>query len=258
MTLPAFANNRVMFAIPYEGEFTLLGTTEEEINADPGQASVSDNEIRYICDNANQYFSKPVLPEDVVYSYTGVRPLFNDAAANASETTRDYVLHINKEGPPIISVFGGKLTTYRVLSERVVNMLTTPLGTSSGPWTATSSLPGGDIPGLDYGLFVAACKRRYEWCDPVVVEHLARNYGTNIDVILAEADATGDLGLHFGWNLYESEVKYLVNSEWAMEVEDIIWRRTKAGLHGGPELMQSLARWLDRYREQAQPSLVRN
>jgi glycerol-3-phosphate dehydrogenase len=252
------SDNRVMFAIPYEGKFTLLGTTEEEISSDPGQASVSDTEIQYICDNVNQYFSKPVSPRDVVYSYSGVRPLFNDAAANASETSRDYVLHISKDGPPIVSVYGGKLTTYRVLSEQVVNMLAAPLGFNADPWTAVSVLPGGNIPGLDYEHFVSVCKQRYQWCDPGVIEHLARNYGTKIDTILEQADAAGELGLHFGWNLYEPEVKYLVNMEWAVTVEDIIWRRTKAGLHGGEELAQNLARWLETYQKQSRIPVVRH
>ena len=134
----------MLFAIPYEKHFTLLGTTDVEIHSEPDQVTVTDEEVAYICKSVSRYFDRPVSPRDVVHHYAGVRPLFDDAAESASETTRDYVLHLNDDGPPILSVYGGKLTTYRKLSEQVVNMLSGPLAMDGPAWTANSLLPGGD------------------------------------------------------------------------------------------------------------------
>ncbi len=238
------ADDRIMFAIPFERDYTLLGTTDVEFSAEPERASVSDLEIKYICNNANQYFSTSVSPQDVVHSYTGVRPLFDDAAENASEATRDYVLHMDQKGPPVVSVYGGKITTYRKLSEQVVDMLADPLGFESGGWTAGSSLPGGDIPDCDFDRFATSCRNRYAWCDTRLVNYLATNYGTRIDNVLQSAQSMEDLGVHFGGLLYQAEARYLMENEWAVDVDDIIWRRTRAGLHGGPELAKKLEAWL--------------
>ncbi len=238
------ADDRVMFAIPYENNYTLLGTTDVEITSTPETAAISDDEIQYICDNANQYFSTGVSPEDIVHSYTGVRPLFDDAAENASEATRDYVLHLDSQGPPVVSVYGGKITTYRKLSEQVVNMLSGPLRFTTAGWTAGSVLPGGDIPELDRDKFIASCLELYPWCDPGLIRTLAGNYGTRVHSVLRESRSMADLGIHFGAGLYQAEVKYLMENEWAVQADDFIWRRTRAGLEGGAALKQKLEDWL--------------
>ncbi|MGB5706582.1 MAG: glycerol-3-phosphate dehydrogenase [Arenicellales bacterium] len=236
-------DDRILFAIPYESDFTLLGTTDVEIESDPAQVTVSDEEIDYLCHSANQYFARELTPDDVVAKYAGVRPLFDDAKANASKTTRDYVLHIDNEGPPLVSIYGGKLTTFRRLSEEVMDMLANPLRADSGAWTTTGVLPGGDFDAADYAGFEAECKSRYPWCDKFLVTRLARNYGTRIDHILSRARSMNELGQHFGAGLYQAEVSYLIENELAMSAEDILVRRTKLGLHGGQSLAQSLGDW---------------
>ena len=237
-------DGRIMFAIPYEGEFTLLGTTEVEIHGDPGSAQVAEEEIRYICDNASNYFRNPVRPEDVRYSYAGVRPLFDDASKNASKTTRDYVLHLDNAGPEIVSVYGGKITTYRVLAEQVTDMLQQRSNMSSESWTADCSLPGGDIDVEGFGLFAERCKERYGWADSDLIDRLCRSYGTLINEVLNDCNGIGDLGLRLAGNLYEREARYLVNNEWAQTAEDILWRRTKLGMTVSNEDVQRLERWL--------------
>jgi len=244
------SDGRILFAIPYEKDYTLLGTTDVEIESDPAAATISKEEIDYICESASQYFAAPVKPDDVVFSYAGVRPLFDDAKENASEATRDYVLHMNDQGPPVVSVYGGKLTTYRKLSEQVVNMLCESLSSNNGPWTSGSVLPGGNIADYDYEAFQRACLATYPWCDPGVVKLLARNYGTRITRILDDLNSMEQMGVHFGANLYQVEVEYLVREEWALSVDDIIYRRTRAGLHGGQQLREKLDNWLHRNAEE--------
>ena len=242
------SDGRVQFAIPYETNYTLLGTTDVEINGDPSLAEVSEQEIKYLCDNASQYFKQSVDVDDVVAKYVGVRPLFDDAAENASETTRDYVLHLNDEHPPILSIYGGKLTTYRVLAEQVMNMLSPLIGCDAPAWTAGKPLPGGDICQQNYRAFVDQSKVRYSWCDPVLVELLVQNYGTRIANVLATTASMEELGQYFGAHLYQKEVEYLIEQEWALSAEDILLRRTKAGLHGGEEIYQKLNHWLEKIR----------
>jgi glycerol-3-phosphate dehydrogenase len=238
------SDRRIMFAIPYESDFTLLGTTDVEVSADPAEASTSDQEVQYICDNVNRYFARPVTPADVVHTYCGVRPLFDDAAKDASKTTRDYVLHMNDQGPPVISVYGGKLTTYRILSEEVMDMLVEALDIDAQAWTCTGILPGGDFPEKSYPQFVESCRKRYPWCVPGLIDKLARNYGSRIEMVIGEAAAMDQLGQHFGDMLYEAEARYLVEHEWARTVDDIVWRRTRAGLWADPALLQKLEHWL--------------
>ena len=236
-------DERIMFAIPYESNFTLIGTTDVEIQSDPATAAISAQEIDYLCDNANQYFSQQLTRADVIANYAGVRPLFDDARENASKTTRDYVLHLDRDGPPVVSVYGGKLTTFRRLSEQVMNMLAKPLGNEQGAWTASATLPGGDFPDYDFSRFVTACLGSYPWCEKSLVERWARNYGTCIEEIIGTATNMDSLGHHFGAGLYQKEVNYLVENEWAKSAEDILNRRTKLGLHGGDMLRQSLQQW---------------
>jgi glycerol-3-phosphate dehydrogenase len=219
-----------MFAIPYERDFTLLGTTDIEINGDPDKVTIDEAEITYICDAVSEYFDKPVRPEEVVSSYSGVRPLFDDEAKNASKVTREYVLQLDDNGPPILSVFGGKITTCRKLSEQVVDMLKKPMDFDASGWTANARLPGGDIDNADFASFLDSCRRQYSWLDEEVLQDYTRNYGTDIEILLDGRSSMPDLGQHFGGKLYECEVDYLIRYEWAEMAEDILWRRTKKGL----------------------------
>lgn len=242
-------DNRIMFAIPYESAFTLIGTTDVEIQSDPGTAAISGAEIDYLCENANQYFAAKMTPDDVVAHYAGVRPLFDDARKNASKTTRDYVIHLNDLGPPIVSIYGGKLTTFRRLSEEVVNMLAAPLGFKQRAWTSNGVLPGGDFAAADYTGFEHQCFARFPWCERSLIKRFARNYGTRIDQVIGSAGSMEELGKHFGAGLYLREVNYLIKHEFAACADDILTRRTKLGLHGGEQLFRELESW---FSEQAE------
>jgi len=237
-------DDRIMFAIPYESHYTLLGTTDVEVGDSDDPVAISDEEVQYICHNASQYFKTPVDPQAVVYSYAGVRPLFDDAAANASKATRDYVLHLNSDGPPVVSVYGGKLTTYRKLSEEVVEMLAGPLNVNEKSWTDAAALPGGDFDAGDFPGLVSTLSQRYDWCDKNLIAYYARNYGTLTARMLGDASSVDDLGLHFGGSLYEAEVIYLYENEWARSADDFLFRRTKVGLTKEAEVRPLLEQWL--------------
>ena len=247
------ADGRVMFAIPYEKDFTLLGTTDIEIDGDPDKVSIDDAEIRYICDAINEYFKLPVNPEDIVWSYSGVRPLFDDESKNASKVTRDYVLQLDDNGPPILSVFGGKITTCRKLSEQVVDMLKKPMTFDTPGWTARASLPGGNIENADFPAFLVKCKRQYPWLDKDVLHDYARNYGTDIELLLQGCSSMSDLGKSFGGGLYECEVTYLINYEWAELAEDILWRRTKKGLKVPQDTDMHLQAFISNHKSEVIP-----
>lgn len=238
------SDGRVLFAIPFERDFTLLGTTDIEIQGDPDHVDVGTAEIDYICTAVNTYLREPVRAEDVIWSYSGVRPLFDDASENASKVTRDYVLQLDAKGPPIVSVFGGKITTYRKLSEQVVDLLKKPLTFSAPAWTAGAFLPGGDIKNADYAAFLVNCRARYPWLDETVLADYARNYGTEIHALLQGRDSMAALGRYFGGGLYEAELCYLVRNEWAETAEDILWRRTKKGLRVTADAEAQITQWL--------------
>lgn len=242
------ADNRIIFAVPYETGFTLLGTTDVEVHDEPGRAEISDEEVAYICDAASEYFAKPISADQVVWTYSGVRPLYDDASDNASKVTRDYKLDLDvRQDAPILSVFGGKITTYRKLAEQAVDMLKEPLDFSAAAWTAGKYLPGGEIPGADFDGFLAKCRERYSWLAPEVLYDWARNYGTRIDVIIGEATSMEALGHAFGGPLYEAEVRYLVTHEYAETAEDILWRRSRKGLHVPEGCQMELQEWLERH-----------
>ena len=223
-------DGRVLFAIPFEEDYTLLGTTDVEFEGAPGRVEITPQEVDYICAAANVYFENPVAPRDVVWTYSGIRPLFDDQAENASEVTRDYVLHLDPAPAPMLSVYGGKITTYRRLAERAVDMLAGPLRVNGSRWTDDAPLPGGDIPNADIGDFTAQCAARYSWMPERLLRHCVRHYGTDIHALLAGRSSVADLGEHFGAGLYAAEVAYLVEHEWARTAEDILWRRTRKGL----------------------------
>lgn len=238
------ADGRVLFAIPFEREFTLLGTTEQEEGEVPERAQITAQEISYICSAVNEYLNKPITPVDVVWSYSGVRPLYDDAAISATKVTRDYKLDLDTEGAPILSVFGGKITTYRVLAEQVMHLLAKPLQIGQPDWTATAPLPGGEMESADFAAFLSACRSTYTWLPDNLLYDYARNYGTRITKILEGCRSMTDLGRHFGGPLYEREVDYLINHEFARTAEDILWRRSKKGLFLSGRAVRDLESWL--------------
>jgi glycerol-3-phosphate dehydrogenase len=226
-------DRRIVFAIPYEGEFTLIGTTDEPWTEAPGKAEISQGEVDYLCETANRYFERAVTPADIVWSYAGIRPLYDDQAANASAVTRDYVLDFDRgEGAaPLLSIFGGKITTYRKLAEHAMEHIAQVFPEAKTPWTAGAVLPGGDLPEQDFGGFVDALVGRYPAIARKLLRRLARAYGTKALDILGDARTTADLGQDFGAGLHAREVDYLVAAEWARSAQDVLYRRSKLGLH---------------------------
>ena len=228
-------DRRVVFAIPYERDFTLVGTTDEAWQGAPGPATIDAAETTYLCDTITRYFTRPVTPADVVWSYSGIRPLYDDHAAKASAVTRDYVLDLDggsEDGrAPMLSIFGGKITTYRKLAEHAMERLAPVFPNATKAWTASKPLPGGDIPDADFDRYVAALTARRPGLPAPLLYRLARAYGTRIDGLLGAARTIADLGQDFGAGLFAAEVDYLVDQEWATTAEDILYRRSKLGLH---------------------------
>jgi len=244
------ADNRVLFAVPYEQNFTLLGTTDVEVEDEPGKQHIDTDEINYICDSVSEYFKKPIDPATVVWSYSGVRPLYDDSSQNASKVTRDYKLDLDlRKDAPVLSVYGGKITTFRKLSEQAVDMLKGSLNIRRGAWTADAALPGGDIPNADFDAYVAQVKQQYAWLDESVLYDYVRNYGTRIHTLLEGVSSMAELGQHFSGPLYQAEVDYLVKHEWARSADDILWRRTKKGLHTDTDTAQTLQSYLQSHYE---------
>ena len=237
-------DGRVLFAIPFENDYTLLGTTDVELDGEPGTVKISPEEVDYICSVANEYFDRKLSPRDVVWSYAGIRPLFDDQASRASAVTRDYVLQLDRDTAPMLSVYGGKITTYRRLAEQAVELLAAPLGFEGAAWTRDAPLPGGDIPGADVGRFASDCARRYPWLPEDMVRHYVRHYGTDIDALLSGCLSVDDLGEDFGAGLHAAEVDHLVEREWARTPEDVLWRRTKKGLGVSPDGARRLEAYL--------------
>lgn len=241
-------DGRIMFAIPYEqGKFTLIGTTDVPFEGDRADVKITDDEIEYLCAGASEYYQRAITPEDVVHTYSGVRPLYDDHAADASKVTRDYVLKLDtKNGAPILSVFGGKITTYRELAEDVMDDVSETLGVSGQRWTEDAHLPGGDIEGADFEAFLDGLQKQYAWLDADIVRRLARAYGTRAHSLLGDAKSIADLGADFGGGLFEAEVRYLKETEFAVFAEDILWRRSKLRLHLTPEQIAGLTEYMDK------------
>ncbi|MTH96752.1 glycerol-3-phosphate dehydrogenase [Roseibium sp. RKSG952] len=225
-------DGRIIFAIPYETDFTLIGTTDVDYQADPGEVAISPEEVDYLCKAVSEYFEKPVRKDDVVHTYSGVRPLYDDGATEAKAATRDYVLELEGgEGrPALLSVFGGKITTYRKLAEHALQKIEPFLPFKRGVWTAYAPLPGGDFPVLDFDKEVAGLRQAYPFLNERFAKRLMHAYGRDAKTILDDAGSLEELGTHFGADLYESEVKWLADREWARAADDIIWRRSKLGL----------------------------
>jgi glycerol-3-phosphate dehydrogenase len=240
-------DKRILFAIPFERNFTLIGTTDVEYEGDPSGASITETEIAYLCEMANRYFAHAISPADVIWSYSGVRPLLADDAANLSAVTRDYLLESDatSERAPLLSVFGGKITTYRRLAEDALDLLAQSLSHMKSAWTAGAPLPGGDIPDADFAGFLVEFRRSTPWLPEALARRYARAYGTRVDRLLAGARSLAQLGEDFGDGLFEAEIAYLVDQEWAQTAEDILWRRSKLGLHVSAETAKRLAAALE-------------
>jgi glycerol-3-phosphate dehydrogenase len=242
-------DRRIVFAIPYEDDFTLIGTTDVDHHGDPGEVRIDEAEVRYLCDTVNRYFSRQVSPPDVVWSYSGVRPLLDDKAGDPSSVTRDYKLEMEREDAPLLSVFGGKITTYRRLAETAVDQIARPLGNRARPWTAKALLPGGDLPGRSLARFLRSVERRYPWLPANLRTRYSRSYGTRIDRVIGDARSLEDLGDEVLPQLYAREIAYLCREEWARTAHDILWRRSKLGVHLAPDATATLDRWLaERHR----------
>jgi len=225
-------DRRIVFVLPFEERFSLIGTTDVPFDGDPANAAIDDDEVRYLCEAVNRYFRRPVAPGDVVWSYAGVRPLVDDEAIDPSKVTRDYVVDVDAQGgAPLVSIFGGKITTYRRLAEHVLERLGSVFPTMGGPWTATASLPGGDISIDELGRLVKDLAAKIPDMNTAWLRALVRRHGSLTGTILGDARQTADLGTHFGAGLFARELDHLRRHEWAVTAEDVLWRRTKCGLH---------------------------
>lgn len=226
-------DGRVVFVIPYEHDFTLIGTTDVPFSADPAGVVISVEEVDYLCRTVSGYLEKPVQPADVVWSYAGIRPLYDDGSNDPSAITRDYTLELSgdRSQAPLLTVFGGKITTFRRLAEEALNKLDKALGRCARPWTRVACLPGGDIPEPGFDGWLPGLAAQYAYVPPAMLHRLARAYGTRIDRVLGDAKHMDDLGHDFGAGLTEAELDYLIANEWACGAEDVLWRRSKLGLH---------------------------
>ncbi len=242
------ADKRIIFAIPYEGAFTLIGTTDVEIHGDPRSARIAADEVAYLCAQASRYFSKPLTPADVRWSYSGVRPLLDDASGDPSAVTRDYLLESHTEAAPLLSVWGGKITTFRKLAEEAGDEVGRMLGHRRPAWTRGASLPGGDLstwigaasrPDRDFERLVSAVCTRHPQLPAALARRLARAYGSRIDKVLA-----GGLGAEVAPGLHEAELRHLCREEWATTADDVLWRRSKLGLHYSESERTRVGAWM--------------
>lgn len=244
------ADGRVVFAIPYEGDFTLIGTTDCDHEGAADQAVCTPEEAAYLCQAVSDYFVEPVTPEQIVWTYSGVRPLYDDGSDSASTATRDYVLELDAppDQPPLLSIFGGKITTYRKLAEVALAKLKPHFPAMQAAWTAGVALPGGEFAVGAVKAKVEELSAAYPFLDQGWAARLIRAYGTDAWALLAQAKSTDDLGRCFGWNLTEAEVRWLMACEWARTADDVLWRRSKMGLRFSSEETQALADFMQAER----------
>ncbi len=235
-------DGRIVFVIPYEHDFTLIGTTEEAFGGDPRDAQISDQEMDYLCEVFNNNFKKQIDHDDVIWAFSGVRPLFDDGEQQAHKVSRDHKIHVHEEGKnPMLSVFGGKLTTYRVVAEQVVDQLMKCINQPDKQgWTTTKPLPGGDIMERDFESFLDVQGARYPFVPGHTLRRYGRAYGTRMALFLDGARGLKDLGQHLGDGVYEAEVIYLLHYEFARTAEDILWRRSKLGMHVSKDTIKAL------------------
>jgi len=241
------ADGRIVFAIPYEHDYTLIGTTEMDYAGDLATPEIAESEIGYLLSLANHYFSRDLARRDVVWTFAGLRPLLADPSDRATSVTRDYVLDLDASGAPLLSIYGGKLTTYRRLAEDVIDLLAPRLGCSAPHWTAGAPLPGGDMPGADFDAFHATLARRHAWMPAPLLARWARTYGTRATRLLEGARAPADFGEEVLPGLHAREIEYLCREEWAVTAEDILYRRSKLALHVPEGSAARLDDWLRRH-----------
>lgn len=237
-------DERIVFVIPYEDEFSLVGTTDVDYEGDPKKAKISPEETEYLLDIVNSHFKRQLTAEDVVWSYSGVRPLMDDEQENAQKASRDYSFEVSAENgkAPLISVFGGKITTYRKLAEAATDKLCQFFPNARGRWTKTAPLPGGDF--VNHDSLEIKMTTDFPWLEKAVISRYVRTYGTSSYDILKGRSSMADLGVHFAGTLYQAEVEYLTTAEWAHTSEDILWRRTKQGLYAHEENVRALDQFL--------------
>lgn len=239
-------DKRVIFINPYEGDHALIGTTDIPHDGSADDVQADATEVQYLLDCVNRYFSKSLSTDDVLYTFSGVRPLYDDKAANPSAVTRDYVFDVNESNDsdcPLLSIFGGKITTYRKLAEHALEKLNPYYPAMKPAWTRGASLPGGDIDNADFESYLTELTQTYQWLDTDTVYHLARHYGDRIRLIIGNATSIEQLGQQFGPCFYEAEARYMQQHEWAHEPDDFLQRRSKHGLHMNPQQQQAFVDW---------------
>ncbi len=254
------ADGRIIFAIPYEERFTLIGTTDVELQGHPGSAAIEVPEVVYLCEQASRYLQRPVRPDDVVWTFSGVRPLLDDASGNPAAVTRDYVLEQHADGGgPLLTVWGGKITTFRKLAEQAADDVGRMLGERRPAWTLRASLPGGDLadqlaepggarpvevrPERVRAAYLASVVRRHPWLPEPLARRYVSAYGTRIERVLGGATDLAGLGAQVAPGVFEAELRYLCDAEWATCAEDVLWRRSKLGLHLQPAEREQVAAW---------------
>jgi glycerol-3-phosphate dehydrogenase len=246
-------DGRIVFAIPYERDFTLIGTTDIEYHGDVDSVAISAGEIAYLCNLSNRYFSKTIAPADVIWSYSGVRPLVEDHASNAASVTRDYHFEFDdKSGPPLLSIFGGKITTFRKLAEEAIDLIAPIFDNHHGHWTADACLPGGDLFGkqpdgrsvLKFDKYLTDLHKQYSWLPDELIVRYAHAYGTRIHTLLNRRKNLSELGNEIVPGLYAAEAEYWMQHEWATTASDMLWRRSKLGLHLAADAAVRLDGWI--------------
>jgi glycerol-3-phosphate dehydrogenase len=237
-------DRRVIFVNPYEGNMALIGTTDIPHEGRAEDVAIDDREIDYLLAAVNRYLKVAIERRTIIHKFSGVRPLYDDNAENPSAVTRDYVFDVTGE-PPMLSVFGGKITTYRKLAEHALDKLKPFFPGMQEPWTAKAPLPGGDMPGADFGRFLAGLRGSRPWLPEALAHHYARLYGTRAKDVMGGARDLSGLGQYFGGLLYQCEIDYLRTAEWARTADDVLDRRTKHGLHITPEQRREVARYMD-------------
>ena len=241
-------DGRVVFALPFEQDFTLVGTTDVEHTGDPALARCSDAEARYLCAALNRFLGCPVHMRDAVHRFAGVRALIDDGDASAASITRDYRLELDTAGAPLLSVLGGKLTTFRRLAEEAMDRIRAATGRGRAAWTAHALLPGGDLGRNGFEAFLGELQARHPWLDARLARRLARAYGTRVHRVLDGAHRRSDLGADLGAGLHEAELHYLLREEWAWDADDVLWRRSKLGLRLDRAQCDAVQAWLGAQR----------